>query len=108
MNTRFLRTPQGIAHLASLRRAVQNKNRQLQRLREKVQQLLKEDSIPVDKELSSDIQKGVDQHKAVEEDDFRHIFWEQQVGFHCYSVVWYGHSQDLNFSCLHVKLRKQE
>lgn len=46
--------------------------------------LLKGDSIPVDKKLSSDIQKAVDQHKVVDQA----YFWEQQVGFHCYSVAW--------------------
>ena len=67
-------------HLTSLWRAIRNKNRQLKRLRAKMQQVLNEGSIQVDEELTSDIQKVIVQHKAVvEKDDSRRIFWEQQV-----------------------------
>ena len=102
INTWFLRTPQRIAHLTSFHRAIRNNNRQLRWLWEKIQLLLK-DSIPVDKELSSDIQKIVDQHKVVE-NDFRHIFWEQQVSFQCFSVAWwFGY---LKFQVSACKARK--
>ena len=78
-NIRRLRTPQRPTHIASLRKAIRNKNRQLKRLRAKVQQVLEGDSIPLDDELSGDVQKVISQHKVIEKDDFRRIFWEQQV-----------------------------
>ena len=48
-------------------------------LREKVQKVLEGDSLPLDEELSGDIQKMISQHKVIEKDDFRRIFWEQLV-----------------------------
>lgn len=77
-----MRTPQRRAHLAILRKAIQNKNRQLKRLRAKVASLLErnsESTISLDEKLSKDIQMVIDNHKEIEKDDFKRIFWEQQV-----------------------------
>lgn len=82
INQRFMRTPQRRAHLAILRKAIQNKNRQLKRLRAKVASLLErnsESTISLDEKLSKDIQMVIDNHKEIEKDDFKRIFWEQQV-----------------------------
>ena len=80
VNTRFMKSPQRKAHLAALRRAIQNKNKQVQRLKNRVEKLLNGKScVTLDKELSNDLQMIIDKHKVIEKDEFRHIFWEQQV-----------------------------
>ena len=80
VNTRFMKSPQRKAHLAALRRAIQNKNKQVQRLKIKVDKLLNGKScVTLDEELSNDLQMIINQHKVIEKDEFRHIFWEQQV-----------------------------
>lgn len=79
-NPRFLRTPQRRAHLAILQRAIRNKNMQLKRLRTKLSSLLECNStVSIDEKLSNDIQTVIDNHKEIEKDDFKRIFWEQQV-----------------------------
>ena len=80
VNLRFLRTPQRKAHLTILQKAIRNKNRQLKRLRVRLKTLLENKaSICVDKELCSDIQRVIENHRVIEKDEFKRIFWEQQV-----------------------------
>ena len=79
-NLRFLRTPQRRAHLAILQKAIRNKTRQLKRLRLRLKVLLENKaSICVDKELTSDIERVIENHRVMEKDEFKRIFWEQQV-----------------------------
>ena len=79
-NARFLRTPQRRMHLEILRKAIWNKNRQLKRLRVRLNALLEgKDSICEDKDLSSDIEKVIKNHTMLEKDEFKQMFWEQQV-----------------------------
>ena len=74
VNTRFMKSPQRKAHLAALRRAIQNKNKQQQRLKNRVEELLNGKScVTVDKELSNDLQMIIDQHKVIEKDAFREV-----------------------------------
>ena len=69
-----MKSPQRKAHLAALRRAIQNKNKQLQRLKNRVEELLNGKScVTVDKELSNDLQMIIDQHKVIEKDAFREV-----------------------------------
>lgn len=78
-NARFLRTP---AHIRLLRAAIRNKNRQLKRLKCKLQQIVKDDGIVVDDELSNDLQRVVDENFVDAEsirDEFKRLFWQQQV-----------------------------
>ena len=82
-NLRFLRTPQRRAHLAILQKAIRNKTCQLKRLRIRLKGLLENKaSICVDEELSSDIKRVIENHRVMEEDKFKRIFWEQQVAMH--------------------------
>ena len=78
-NLRFLKTPQKIVCMVSLRRAIKMKNRQLKRLRVKLNILLEKDSVQVDEQLQRDLEKVADVHSVMEEDDFKKIFWQQQV-----------------------------
>ena len=85
-NIRFLRTPQKIARFEAVRKAIKNKNKQLQRLKMKLSRAVKTDGIFVDDELSSDLQQVVDSkadHEPVfGNDEFKRIFWDQQVPIH--------------------------
>ena len=78
-NIRWLKTPQKNARLMSLRRAIKMKNRQLKQLRMKLNVILENDGVQVDEHLQKDLEKIADVHSLVEEDDFKRIFWEQQV-----------------------------
>ena len=63
-----------------LQKAIRNKNRQLKRLRVRLNSLLEDkDSICVDKDLSSDIEKVIKNHTILEKDEFKQMFWEQQI-----------------------------
>ena len=55
------------------------KNRQLKWLRVKLNILLEKDSVQVDEQLQMDLEKVADVHSVMEEDDFKKIFWQQQV-----------------------------
>ena len=80
-NVRYLRTPQRYAYIKSLQRAIRTKNRQLARLTSKLQDLMSSNlCLELDDKLNADILKVVEDHKTVtEKDDFKQIFWEQQV-----------------------------
>lgn len=87
MNARYMKTPQWKSHLAALQRAIRNKNKQVQRLEKRLEQVLRSNSsVTLDDELSNDLQMIIDQYKVIEKDDFRRIFWEQQV----FSMLCYG------------------
>ena len=78
-NTRFLRTPQKSARIISLQKAVRFKNRKLKQLRMRLNNILDNNGVVVADDLSCDIVKVVDSHQVLEEDEFKRIFWEQQV-----------------------------
>ena len=88
-NIRFFTTPQRRAHLQSLRKAIRNKNRQLKRLRAKLEMLVKTDSVEVDEGLDQDLQMMVEDCSNAESvrDEFKHIFWEQQVCMHLFVLT---------------------
>ena len=84
MNTRFFTTPQRRAHLQALRKAIRNKNRQLKRLKLKLEKIVENDSVEVDEGLSEDLQMIVEDPSNVAsvKDEFKRIFWDQQVCSH--------------------------
>ena len=54
-NISFLRTPQRTARFVAVRKAIMNKNKQLQRLRRKLSCAVETDGILVDDELANDL-----------------------------------------------------
>ena len=76
MNTRFFTTPQRRAHMQSLRKAIRNKNRQLKRLKLRLEKIVENDSVEVDEELSQDLQMIVEDpsNAASVKDEFKCIF----------------------------------
>ena len=81
VNTRFLRTPQKKAHLIALKKAIKQRNQKLKQLRAKLDKVMNQSAcVPVDDGLSADIKQVIKQQPLMEKDDFKRIFWEQQVG----------------------------
>ena len=67
--------------MQSLRKAIRNKNRQLKRLKLRLEKIVENDSVEVDEELSQDLQMIVEDpsNAASVKDEFKRIFWDQQV-----------------------------
>ena len=79
-NVRYLRTPQRSAYIKSLQTAIRTKHRQLQRMKVKLNHLMESNScIKVDDDLTSDIAKVIENTRVLQGDEFKRIFWEQQV-----------------------------
>jgi len=75
-----LLTPQRRPYFMSLQKAIRNKNRQIQRLKIKVNKLIAANScVKVDDSLNADISNVIDKYEEIEKDDFKRIFWEQKV-----------------------------
>ena len=89
-NIRFLRTPQRTARFVAVRKAIMNKNKQLQRLRMKLSSAVETDGILVDDELANDLHQVVnnksDHESVFKDDEFKRIFWDQQVLSYCVYV----------------------
>lgn len=78
-NHRYLTTLQKVQHIKSLKQARKNKQRQLQRLQKKLDDLTVTHGVVVDQALGSVLhhsRKDIDQ---LQHNDFKRVFWEQQV-----------------------------
>lgn len=85
-NVKCLRTPQRDVYIKTLQRSVITKNRQIKRLKDKLKKLVNSEACSEqDETFNSSIMKVVENHKMIEKDDFKRIFWEQQV--HCTCVA---------------------
>lgn len=86
-NVRYLRTPQRSAYIKSLQTAIRTKHRQLQRMKDKLNHLMASNScVKVDDNLTSDISKVIQNTQVLQDDEFKRIFWEQQVPV-CFAVT---------------------
>jgi len=85
VNQRFLLTPQKSVRSIAVKRACILKNRQLKRLRSKLDKLTTQNNVcvAVDDALNADIEEVIKQQPAIQNDDFKRIFWEQQVYISC-------------------------
>jgi len=64
----------------SLQKAIRNKICQIQKLKTKTNKLIAANScIKVDDSLNADISNVIDKYEEIEKDNFKRIFWEQQV-----------------------------
>ena len=80
VNTRYLQTPQKANKLRSLKKALSNKRRQLQRLRAKLQVATETHGVCVDQQDFRDlIEKQRGEIEKLPVHSFKRIFWEQQV-----------------------------
>ena len=90
MNVRFLQTPQRSARLRSLKAAIRNKNQQLKRMRSRLEKIMEDDGVVVDDELSKGLESVIDDHDADSmKDEFKSIFFQQQVSKFCRRYVNY-------------------
>ena len=48
-------------------------------MRAKLSAIVESDGVLVDEHLRSDLDKVMDVHSVIQEDEFKRIFWEQQV-----------------------------
>ena len=82
-NLRYMRSPQKECRLRVLQQSLHNKKRQLQRLKSKLKKLMAKEGLEISEELQSDLQLVICHHRSqIEElssNDFRKIFWKQQV-----------------------------
>ena len=82
MYKRFFRTPQRRRHFQSLQKSLRNQNRQLKRLKSRLEKVVEDDSIEVDDALSQDLKLVIDDpdnNNEYVKGQFKRIFWEQQV-----------------------------
>ena len=79
---RSMRSPQE-CRLRVLQQSLRNKKRQLQRLKSKLKILMAKEGLEISEELQSDLQLVICHHRSqIEElssNNFRKIFWKQQV-----------------------------
>ena len=91
MNVCHMHTPQRVAHIKSIQRAVRTQRAKVKRLTLKLEKLTASTGINIDEELGNDMQAIVNNHQpdinATKNDDFRRIFWEQQV-HHTYMYMY--------------------
>jgi len=71
--------PQKSDLIKSLQKALRIKTRQLKQLRRRLNSILEHDGVAVADDFKCDLEKVVDNHQVLEEDEFKQIFWEQQV-----------------------------
>ena len=85
-NFRYLSSPQKNRRLKLVRNALKNKQRQLNNLRKKLKAVTEKQGVIVsDLALQADIEKVIAKHgqdiSKLPADNFRRIFWEQQVHY---------------------------
>ena len=79
-NVRYLRTPQRSAYIKSLQIAIRTKNQQVKRMKLKLNRLMESHNcIKIDDNLTSDITQVIENTQLLQGDEFKRIFWEQQV-----------------------------
>ncbi|SMN01062.1 hypothetical protein SPONL_1742 [uncultured Candidatus Thioglobus sp.] len=83
INYRFMDSDSKDLRMKKLQLEVQNKNKKLKRLESVLQQCIREESIPVDDTLHSDLLTIMNQHVPSpgndQTKDFKEIFWKQQL-----------------------------
>lgn len=91
-NVRYLRTPQRSAYIKFLQKAIHTKNQQILRLKSRIKNIINSNAcVELDDQLNTDIMKIVEDHKQLtEKDDFKRIFWEQQVATYitCIPIIY--------------------
>ena len=82
-NFRYMKSPQKKRRLKLLQQSLHNKKRQLQRLKSKLKKLMAKEGVEISEELQSDLQVVICHHQPqieqLSSNDFRKIFWKQQV-----------------------------
>ena len=93
-NLRYITTPHHTKRIQSLRSMIHSARKRIKRLNKKLDQLTLKDGVECDDELlNSDMSAVMDKHRseieALDRNDFKRIFWEQQVEIHFKAVLVY-------------------
>lgn len=82
-NLRYMQTPQKDRRIRALKNALRNKQRKIQRLKAKLQAITRENGVQVDSGLWNGLRSIVecnqDSINRLATDDFKRVFWQQQV-----------------------------
>lgn len=83
MNIRWLNTPERRKRIHSIQRQLVAAERQVEQLKEKIQNSVKTHGVIVDSELNNDLSQIVNDHTPeviadFPEGSFQRLFWEQQ------------------------------
>ena len=88
-NFRYLSSPQKKRRLQLVKQSLRNKTRQLQRLKKKLERLTAKHGVIADDSLQSDLvsvlMKSREEIEKLPMNDFKKVFWEQQVYYSNYS-----------------------
>ena len=91
--------------MKSIQRAIRTQRAKVKQLTLKLEKLMASTGIDVDEELGNDMQAIVNNHQpdinAMKNDDFRRIFWEQQV-HHTYMYIMQIYVHVYSYSCVHM------
>ena len=82
-NYRYLSTPEKLERIKNLHEVVHSKERQIQALHKKIDQVIQEEGIKVDSALHNDLVTVMKRHSQSDENTtdskFKDIFWQQQL-----------------------------
>lgn len=82
-NLRYMKSPQKEMRIRALKNALRNKRRQLQRMKVKLQEITNQKGVQIDSDLQNDfgsiINGNLENISKLPADDFKRIFWQQQV-----------------------------
>ncbi len=82
-NLRYMQTPQKERRIRALKQALRNKQRRLQRIEAKLHVLTKQSGVQIDADLQNDFKSIIDSNQddigRLPVDDFKRVFWQQQV-----------------------------
>ena len=78
-----MKTPEKLAALRRARQTIKARNKQIARMKAQLMERITEDGIEVSDDVENDMQEAIksynDEIVALPQNDFRRLFWEQQV-----------------------------
>ena len=78
-----MKTPEKLAALRRARQTIKACNKQITRMKAQLMERITEDGIEVSDDVENDMQEAIksynDEIVALPQNDFRRLFWEQQV-----------------------------
>lgn len=95
-NLRYMQSREKDRRIKALKSALRNKQKRLMRIQGKLKKITEQSGIMIDGKLQNDFKEVIDGHQSsinkLPTDDFKRIFWEQQVIMNsCMHVVMYSY-----------------
>jgi len=79
VNFRYLATPEKIQRLTNLHKQLRNKDRHLAHLKSKLDKMIEDNGVKVDREMHNDLLAIMDKKPKENDNPFFSVFWQQQV-----------------------------